>query len=334
MKNSRPAPASQPVQPPLPRPDAGIDVSKAHLDADVWPQRPSAAIHIANDDAGCAALVEHFRRLNVRRVVIEATGGYEWRVVDALRDAGFDVRIVNPKRVRDYARSLGILAKTDALDAAVLARYAGQLDEEAPEIPDDHQRGRDRLVTRRRQLIGMRTMEHNHREHTRDPKLIKQIERAVELFDRQIAEVEKLIDESINDDPIAKAIDARLQTVDGIGAVTSRMLITELPQLGRATRREIASLAGVAPFNDDSGPRRGKKRIQGGRGRLRSALFMPILTATQKNPVISAYYYRLRDAGKGHFTAMIACMRKMIIHLNTLVRETLQKLTLTPSRTP
>jgi transposase len=316
-----PASGSASASVPAPRVDAGVDVSKAGLDADVWPERSGAALHAANDAPGCAQLVAHFKKLGVRRVVIEATGGYEWRVVDALREARFDVRVVNPKRVRDYAKSLGVLAKTDRIDAVVLARYAGQLGDESAEIPDENQRKRDRLITRRRQLIQMRTMERNHLEHAGDAKLRKQIQRVIDLLDKQVAEVEGLIEQSIDADPLAKAIDATLREVDGVGATTSRMLLTELPQIGRATRRQIAALAGLAPFNDDSGPRKGRRRIQGGRGNLRAALFMPTLSATQRNPVIRDHYQHLRAAGKAHFTAMVACMRKLLIHLNTLARK-------------
>jgi transposase len=304
--------ASQPLSlPPL---SVGIDVSKEFLDVDCYPNR--ARLHVDYTRAGLQKLVEHLRRFNVQRIVLEASGGYECKVVRALNSAGYDVAVVNPRPVRDFAKSLNILAKTDPIDAAVIARFGAERTPSITVPPTPEQENRQALVSRRRQLVEQRTAEFNRQQQAENAMVLKSIKTVIRLLDKQIKGLEKAIDQSIAEDPRTAACEKELREVVGVGVGTSRVLITELPELGTLNRAKITSLVGLAPFNHDSGIHKGKRAIGGGRFTVRSALYMATVTALRANAVIKIYYRRLRAAGKLVKVAIVACMRKLLIHLN------------------
>ncbi len=293
---------------------AGIDVSKAHLDLALT--GTTRRRRVRNDASGHAAAVLFLQEAGVQQVVLEATGGYERAIARALRHAGLATAVVNPRPVRDFARSLGILAKTDRLDAAVLARFAAERWPGAQPQPGPGQEQRDALITRRRQLVRLRSMEHNHLEHAHDPAVRRSITRLIDQLSGHIARIESLLEASIQNDPHARALDRRLRTVKGVGPVLARTLIAELPELGALDRRRITALVGLAPCADDSGTLRHRRRLRGGRASVRAVLYMATLSARRANPVIRAYFQHLRARGLPFKSAMIACMRKLLIHLN------------------
>jgi transposase len=305
----------------------GIDVSKHHLDVAILHDGQDVGTptrRVPNAPGGYRCIIEMLHELSVHRLVVEATGGYERRLVDAMQAAAVPVAVVNPKRVRDYAKALGHLAKTDAIDAAVLARFALDIKPDPTPRLDEQQRLRASLTARRRQLVRLRTAETTRLEHATDNIVRQSIEDVLELLNRQVRTIEEQINQLIEDDEQTRLIDRTIRRVKGVGCGTSRTLISELPELGRINRQAISALVGVAPFNCDSGQFRGRRMIRGGRPPVRSALYMATLTATRCNHVIRPYYLQLRARGKGHKVAMVACMRKLLIHLNELVRKALQ----------
>jgi transposase len=299
----------------------GVDVSKATLDAAVLPAREERSV--ANDHAGAAALIAWFKEQRVDLIVLEATGGYENLVAAELAGAGLAVAVVNPKQVRDFAKGLGILAKTDALDAMVLARF-GQVVRPAPRPPaTEEQALLSQLVTRRRQLLDMRTAESNRLGTVASKKVRKSIEAVLAFLDKQIADVERQIDDHIRSSPMWRAKDELYQSVPGIGPTVSRTLIAELPELGLLTRRQITALVGLAPYNDDSGQHRGKKFIRGGRTTIRCALYLACMSLrrhTKTFPLITALFKRLTGSGYKPKEALVACMRKLLHILNAVAR--------------
>ncbi|NNF70348.1 MAG: IS110 family transposase, partial [Acidimicrobiia bacterium] len=265
---------------------AGIDVSKHHLDLATTQagETGSKAPHrVTNTPDGYQAIIKVLDGPCIERIVVEATGGYEQRLVRALQAAGLPIAVVNPKRVRDYAKALGHLAKTDAIDAAVIARYALDIKPEPAPRLDERQRLRASLTTRRRQLIGLRTAESCRLEHATDDIVRQSIEQVLDMLHRQIRAIDEHINRLIEEDEQTRLIDRTLRTVAGVGPVTSRTLISELPELGHINRQSISALVGVAPFNCDSGMFRGRRMIRGGRAAVRSALYMATLTATRSN---------------------------------------------------
>ena len=297
---------------------AGIDVSKAHLDLAVHAR--AGRRRVGNDPDGHAAAVAYLRHAGVTRVVLEATGGYERSAARSLRDAGLAVAVVNPRPVRDFARSLGVLAKTDRLDAAVLARFAAERWPGAQPQPSPQQEERDALITRRRQLVRLRAMERNHLEHAHQPQVRRSILQMIKTLSRQIDDLDARLQQSIQNDPAAHAAEQRLRSVRGVGPVTARTLIAELPELGHLNRRQITALVGLAPFCQDSGRRSGPRQIRGGRAPVRAALYMAALAAARTNPVLRPYYHLLRARGLPFKSALLACMRKLLIHLNHQLR--------------
>ena len=299
--------------------NVGVDVSKASLDVDMVPT--PAPLQVSNDQAGFARLLAHLSGRQVQRVVIEGTGGYERPVVRALREAGYVVCLINPRRARDFAKSIGALAKTDRIDAAVLARFGADVRPEptaAPKLGQEHQAA---LVIRRRQLVGMRAAELNRLQQQQDVSALASVQTVIDFLSEQVADLDRQIEESIEADPQSAARDKALRQVPGVGAVVSRTLLAELPELGSVSRGRIAALAGLAPFADDSGTIKGKRSIQGGRFAVRRVLYMAALTACRVNPVIRSFHQRLRKAGKSFKQAIVACMRKLLIHLNELARK-------------
>lgn len=301
-------------------PIIGIDVSKDSLELARHGRRGTR--RFANDAAGIAALVEAVGAEAPGRVVAEATGGYERALVRALHAAELPVAVVNPKRVRHYAKALGILAKSDPIDAQVLARFGHDIEPKIDEKPCPHREKRAALVLRRRQLLKLRTAELNRLHQAEEEAVAESIEAILETIDRQIAEVEAQIERAMEADERAVQQQRTLEGVTGVGEVTARTLINELPELGRCSRKQIAALVGVAPFDHDSGQMRGYRTIRDGRAPVRAALYMATLTARRCNPVIRERFEHLRAQGKAFKVAMAACMRKLLIHLNRLLAET------------
>jgi transposase len=300
----------------------GIDVSKERLDVAV--EGMQQMLGASNDAAGIDAVAAHLKQFPVGLVVLEATGGYEAAVACALQSVGFDVAVVNPKQARDFARAMGQLAKTDRLDAVVLAQLARVLDQH-PErakyvrgLADEHQRELAALVTRRNQLVAMLVSETN-RLQLAHPKAHRSIQTIVQALKAELAK----IDDDMNAHVRTHYADLAnlLGSVKGVGSTTIATLLAELPELGKLSRREVAALVGVAPLNRDSGRMRGKRSIYGGRAALRRSLYMAALVATRWNPVIAAFYKRLLVAGKPKKVALVACMRKLLTILNAMVRS-------------
>jgi transposase len=305
----------------------GIDVSKKRLDVAVRPAGTS--FQVTNDEEGWAALVAKLQPLAATLVVLEATGGYERSVVAALAVARLPVVVVNPRQVRDFAKATGKLAKTDSIDAAVLAHFGDAMRPEPRPILDDSLLALDEMLTRRRQIVEMITAETNRMHMVRDPALRKSVFKHVQWLKRQLEEIDNDLDSSLKKMPLWREREQLLRSVPGVGPVTARTLLAELPELGTLDPRKIAALVGVAPLNRDSGASvRGKRRTWGGRAPVRAALYMAALVAARHNPVIRAAYTRLLQAGKPKKLALVACMRKLLITLNAMVRSS------TPWRLP
>jgi len=304
------------------RGSVGIDVSKGTLDVQVRPT--DARWTVANDDRGIRALVAQLQTTAPAQIVIEATGGYEVAVVSALAAAGLPVIVVNPRAVRDFARATGQLAKTDQLDAGILARFAEQVQPEIRPLADAEQQELDALLTRRRQLSEMLTAEKNRLQQVfvaRGSRVKKSLTAHIAYLTRELGRAETDLAALVRQSPIWRERDDLLQSAPGVGPVLSLTILAALPELGRLDRKAIAALVGVAPLNRDSGLFRGKRMIHGGRAPVRTALYMGALVATRHNPVIKAFYQRLLAAGKPKKVALTACMRKLLIILNAMVRQ-------------
>lgn len=296
---------------------AGIDISKGSLDVAVYAS--SKQWSFANDRAGIARLCKLLAKLEPALVVFEATGGYEMPLYVALSEAGLPAAPVNPRQIRDFARSMGKLAKTDAIDARVIAHFANTATDLKPKpIPDTQ--GLKEIVTRHNQLVEMITMESN-RLRGAGQALTEGIEAHIAWLKQQLKDVDGKLRSRIEQDPVCREKDGLLRTTPGIGPTVSAALVAELPELGTLNRRQIAALVGVAPLNRDSGIFRGKRVIWGGRGRVRAALYMATLTATRFNPVIRSFYTRLLAAGKAKKVALTACMRKLLTILNAMLKH-------------
>jgi transposase len=266
------------------------------------------------------ALVPRLHALRPALVVLEATGGYERAVVAALAAAGLPVVVANPRQIRAFARAVGQLAKTDRLDAAMLARFGAQVRPTPRALPDAQAEALDALLTRRRQLIEMLTAEKN-RLAAAVPAVRRGITQHIRWLERQLDDVDGELGALIEASPLWRAQDDLLQSVPGVGPVLSRTLLGELPELGRLTHKQIAALVGVAPMARDSGTWRGRRGVTGGRAPVRTALYMAAVTAAHHNPVIRVFYRRLRAAGKPAKVALTACMRKLLTILNAMARS-------------
>lgn len=302
------------------RPNAGVDISKQHLDA-CWCDHE---LRVANDAGGWGELIAKFQAEQVDLVVVEATGGYERGFVCALQQAGLAVARINPRQARDFAKSMGTLAKTDRVDARslrdladVLARHRERHKYITP--PSDSRREElAALMKRRRQLVEMRVAEGNRLE-TAHKKTQRGILRLLRELDKQIEEIDQLVQRHIDDHFDGQR--ELLDSVKGVGPVTTLTVIAALPELGRLDRRAIAKIVGVAPLSHDSGPRKGQRRIWGGRAEVRAVIYMAALSATRSNPVIRAHYEHLLAAGKPKKVAIVACMRKLLTILNAMLRD-------------
>jgi len=297
---------------------AGVDVSKARLDVAL--SDADSVWSVPNAEAGIHELVERLRELAPALVVMEATGGFETPVAAALVAVAIPVVIANPRQVRDFAKAIGQLAKTDAIDARILAMFAARVRPQVRALPDEAARSLDALLGRRRQIIDMITAEKNRLGFSLKP-IHKGIEKHIRWLERQLAGVDEDLDDSIRRSPVWKAKSDLLQEVPGVGPNLARTLIAELPELGHLTNKKIAALVGVAPLARDSGAFRGKRMICGGRAPVRSALYMSVWSAAKWNPVIRLFYERLRDKGKPPKVAQTACMRKLLTILNAMMRD-------------
>lgn len=297
----------------------GIDVAKDRLDIHVRPSRESFAV--ARDGEGVAALVDRLKQLAPALVVLEATGGFEVTVAAALGAAQLPLAVVNPRQIRDFARATGKLAKTDALDAAAIAHFAQAVHPEPRPLPDAQARELGELVARRRQVIEMIVAERNRARQVQSPSLKKRIDRHLAALQTELTEIEHDLDDSTRNTPIWREHENLLISVPGVGNITARTLLADLPELGTLDRKQIAALVGVAPLNRDSGTMRGKRTIWGGRAGVRAALYMAALVASRKNPIIALFYSRLRTAGKPAKVALTACMRKLLVILNAIIRD-------------
>jgi transposase len=297
---------------------AGIDVSKVHLDYAFSEEQASYAVD--NNEAGIAKLVARMQERQVTLVVVEATGGLETPLVAALLQARVPTALVNPARVRNFARGLGKLAKTDAIDSQILAHFGQSARPRVYELPDEQSQALGAVLTRRRQLIEMLTMERNrlasvHRSQ-RD-----RLQAHIDWLQLELDQLNQELDQFIRDTPTWKAKDDQLRSTPGVGPVLSTTLLADVPELGKLNRKEIAAVVGVAPFNKDSGKMRGRRMIQGGREDVRSTLYMATLSAIRFNSVIRTFYERLKQAGKPFKVAVVACMRKLLTILNAMIKN-------------
>jgi transposase len=296
----------------------GIDVSKDRLDVHVRPSGESFAV--ARDGDGLAGLIARLQPLAPCLIAVEATGGFEIIVAASIGGAGLPLAVVNPAQVRHYAQALGKRAKTDKVDAEIIARFAEATKPEPRPLPDEATQLLADLVTRRRQIIVMMVAE--RQRATRLPKRLKKsCERVIRMLEKELAELDREIDTTVRGSPAWREKEDLLASVPGIGAITARTLIAELPELGQLDRRKIASLVGLAPFTRQSGKWHGKAFISGGRGSVRAALFIATLSATRYNAVIRSFYEHLIARGKPKMVALIACMRKLFTILNAVLRD-------------
>jgi transposase len=295
----------------------GIDVSKAWLDGAVHEQKD--VWRVSNDDAGIRELVKKLKQLKPKLIVLEPTGGFEMLVVAELSQAGLPVAVVNAKRIRDFAKSIGQIAKTDKLDAKVLAHFAATVRPEVRSLKSEEEEQLTALLTRRRQVLDMLTVEKNRLVTVR-AKMKADLEAHIHWLSNNLQELDEEIEEFVKGSPLGKDKDALLQSVPGVGPVTSATMLGMVPELGRLNRQEIAALVGVAPVNKDSGRKKGKRRILGGRADVRGVLYMAALSAKKHNPFIRTFYTRLIQHGKEKKVALIACMRKLLVILNAMVR--------------
>ncbi len=296
----------------------GIDVAKDSLDVATIPADESASIPYT--EAEVTALIKRFKKLDATLIVVEATGGYEMELVAALAANALPVTVVNPRQVRDFARATGKLAKTDRIDAQVLAQFAEAVQPEVRQLKDDQARKLDALILRRRQLIDMLVAEKN-RLRRPDKSVRKDIQAHINWLKKRLKDTDGQVDDFIKSSPLWCVTDELIQSIPGVGRVLSFTLLARLPELGRLDRRQIAMLVGVAPLNRDSGRYRGRRCIWGGRKDVRNVLHMTTLAAVQYNPVLADYYERLCKAGKPKKVALTATMRKLLVIINTMVKN-------------
>lgn len=295
----------------------GIDVSKAKLDVAVG---DGPVFTVANSPEGHAELIGRLTPLGPRKILMEATGGMESPAAAAMCRAGLPVLIVNPRQARDFAKAMGYLAKTDAIDARALAHFAGAIKAEPQPLPDEAARELDGLLDRRRQLVGMRVMEQN-RGQTAAGTALKDVRSHLKWLDSHIAKVDRELDKKIRSTPAWKEKDDLLRGIPGIGPVTSRTLLAALPELGQVSHRRVSALVGLAPLPDDSGQRHGPRRIAGGRREVRCVLYMAALAARRYNPALRALADRLEAAGKRPKVVLVAVAHKLLVIANAVLRS-------------
>lgn len=296
----------------------GIDVSKATLDVYLRPM--GKALKVANTESEISILVEQLKAYNLKLIVLEATGGLETELIIQLQAQELPVALINPRQGRDFAKATGRLAKTDAIDAQILAHFGEAMKPPVLAIESEQARQLSELISRRRQLVEMQTAEKNRRSRSRG-KALADIEAHLDYLDKRLEQINSDIEQLTqnNNQLIAKV--NLLKTTPGIGQVISTTLVSELPELGQLTAKQISRLVGVAPMNHDSGQHKGKRMIQGGRGHLRASLYMGAVVAIRHNPIIRDFYTRLVERGKAKKLALTACVHKMLVILNAMVRD-------------
>lgn len=297
----------------------GIDVSKSQLD--VRAHVADVSFTVENTEAGLERLIAAVRGLEVELIVMEASGGYERLSAAVLTQAGFAVAVVNARQVRAFAIAAGVLAKTDRVDARVLAHFGAAIRPAARPLADEQRQILDELMGRRRQLIGMLVMEKNRLQQARDKRVKRDIKTLIDVLQKRIDGCDGELQQLIQASPVWRAQEDMLRSFNGIGPVSARTLLIELPELGTLDRKKIAALAGLAPIAHDSGKHRGRRMISGGRAQVRSALYMAAVASIRANAYIREFYQRLRQAGKPGKVALTACMRKMLTILNAMMRN-------------
>lgn len=298
----------------------GIDISKSRLDVATRREDETRTDRFDNAPGGIEALVGRIAEIGPERIVIEATGGYERPVAAALAATDLPVAVVNPRQTRDFARASGRLAKTDRIDAKALALFAERMRPEVRPVPSADQEALAALVDRRRQLVEMKVAEQNRLETASSEAVRRDIERHLAFLDERLAAAERQLEAAVEESPMWRVEEELLCSVPGVGKTTARVLLARLPELGEANRQEIAKLVGVAPLNWDSGQRRGERVTWGGRPMVRSALYMAALVAVRHNRRLRQFYERLLERGKAKKVALVACMRKLLVWLNTIVK--------------
>jgi len=297
----------------------GVDICKERLDAGLWPSKETSSE--THDTEGIKRLAKRLAKAKPKIVVMESTGRLHVALALELDKRGVPYRIVNPRQVRDFARAMGILAKTDRIDSLVLARFAESVKLDPKPLPDAERRELRALVMRRLQLIDTKVAEQNRLRDETVPRVVKSLKESIAWLEGQIKKLDLDLDRKIKNSPTFSGQNELIQSVPGIGTNTANMIQACLPELGALNRREIAALVGVAPFNRDSGKTRGKRFCWGGRADVRAALYMAALVAARYNPVIMTIYQRLRANGKKPKIALVACMRKLLVILNAMVRD-------------
>jgi transposase len=296
----------------------GIDVSKARLDVCLLPE--GEPFFVANDHEGIDELAGRLEEARPELVVLEATGGYERPVAAAIATLGIAVAVVNPRQARDFAKATGRLAKTDKIDAEVLARFASAVGPEPGVLPDEEARALQAILTRRRQLSGMLVAEKN-RLLMAPEAVAKRIRAHVKWLEKELSRTNRELDEVVQESETWRRNEGLLRSVPGVGPVLARTLLAELPELGALAPKRLSALVGIAPFNRDSGTLRGKREVWGGRAPVRATLYMGALVATRHNPILKEFYERLLKAGKPKKVALVACMRKLLMILNAIMRD-------------
>jgi transposase len=297
----------------------GIDVSKDRLDVHVRPV--ASAFSLPRSPEGLEQLVERLTAHSPALIVLEATGGFEITVAAALAAAGLSLAVVNPRQIREFARATGRLAKTDRLDAEAIALFAERVRPEPRPLADAEAQALGELVARRRQLVEMIGMESNRRHQARDNRVKTRIQTHLTWLQQALSEIDREIDGQVRRSPAWRETEELLMSVPGVGKITARTLLADLPELGTLGRRKLAALVGVAPINRDSGLLRGHRAIAGGRFAVRNVLYMATLTAIRWNPVLQAHYIQLRERGRPAKVAIVACMRRLLTILNAILRE-------------
>ena len=296
----------------------GIDVAKDSMEVAVHEGKEHW--NFANDEAGLAKLIKKMKRLSPSLIVLEATGGYEITVAAELQSNGFQVAVVNPRHIRDFARSVGILAKTDILDAKVIARFAATVQPTPRALPTEETQRLGVIIMRRKQVIAMLIAEKN-RLHKADPAVRERIKVHVSWLKQELDDINKELKQMVQDNPEWKEKDEIMQSVPGVGPNLSITLLSDFPELGSLNRKQTAALGGVAPFNRDSGMQRGKRAIWGGRDIVRTATYMAAFVAIRFNPLLKSFFDRLIAAGKPRKVALVACMRKLLCILNAMLKN-------------
>lgn len=297
----------------------GIDVSKSTLDVCIEPAVQT--LHVAYDEAGISQIVGRLKEVNPTLIVIEATGGLEVRIATELACKGLPVAVINPRQARDFAKATGQLAKTDQVDAAVLAAFAKAIRPQVRPLKDEDTRALDDMVSRRRQLINMRVQETLRFGTAASKPLQKSLNKHIAWLDKQITEIDSDLTKRLRGSDVWRTKDDLLRSIPGVGAVTTLTMLAKCPELGTLNRREIAALTGVAPLANDSGKHRGKRFIWGGRADVRAVLYMAAISAIRCNDTIKAFAERLKKAGKPPKVVIVACMRKLLIIMNSMLKN-------------